>query len=796
MKALRRSASRVARNRSEGGFTFIELVITIVLLSLLTGAVSAAFVTAMNSSGSTTGLVQTSNDAQIIAAFLVRDAQGAGGVDPTSPAPAGDSSLGVSVSDAAGCGPGTGLLFRFKWRDWVTSTVSRLLVANYFYDPATDEVIRVTCTNGGPPTSSILGYHITSATPSCNPAAACPGIPDSVSLTISEPNNGASASSTVYTYTLRATVRPQGQAVPTGTTVSFPTLLALGGSCPTPGVTAAGNNTTVTVNGQTVINGADTGSCQLLSTQGGATFTSTPSAVFPPTGLLDPYLTMPSPNGPTGQPFDEAASCLNQSNPGTTTDGSGVVHYQPGVYQVSFGITKDSVFAPGVYFFCHGVPISGNAKVNAADVLFYFAQGALSISSANSVVTMSGLSSGPDQGFVIWMPRTNSTSTLNLSGNTTVNQFNGLIYVPNVDVTLSGSAGVQIGSIIARTITFTGGGNTHVGPYTPSIGAPNPTSGPPGTSVSISGSGFVANSPITVNVGSTAANITAGGTSNATGNVAVTFTVPAMSPGNYAVSVADGGGNTATSGTQFNVTAPTRLVFTSTPVSGTASATATLGPVTVQMQDATNNPVNAPAGGTVVTLTSTSTGTTRFSTTSGGAAVTSVTIPAGSSSASFFYGDTKAGTPTVTAASTGFTPGTQTETITPGAIAGIILTNITTAPNPALTQTGVIGTTLAYTSTPQPNNSGNVLTARIALADAFGNLVNAAAVQTLDFALTGSTGSTVSPAAGQNVLTINIGTSTTTASFTLTRVTGNNRNVTLTATLHGTTQKFTVTMSS
>ena len=96
--------------------------------------------------------------------------------------------------------------------------------------------------------------------------------------------------------------------------------------------------------------------------------------------------------------------------------------------------------------------------------------------------------------------------------------------------------------------------------------------------------------------------------------------------------------------------APSKLIFTTGPVSGSASNGATLGPITVQEQDPYGN-VAASGSPTTVNLTSTSSGAT-FAATSGGTAVTQVTIPGSTSTATFFYGDTKAGTPAITAAVT------------------------------------------------------------------------------------------------------------------------------------------------
>lgn len=106
--------------------------------------------------------------------------------------------------------------------------------------------------------------------------------------------------------------------------------------------------------------------------------------------------------------------------------------------------------------------------------------------------------------------------------------------------------------------------------------------------------------------------------------------------------------------TSFSVTAgtATQLVVTSpASVTGLASATASIGPITVERRDAYGNP--ATAGSTAVTLTADSGGTGHFAATAGGAGITSVNIPAGLPLASFYYGDTKAGSRPFTATGLG-----------------------------------------------------------------------------------------------------------------------------------------------
>jgi len=107
-------------------------------------------------------------------------------------------------------------------------------------------------------------------------------------------------------------------------------------------------------------------------------------------------------------------------------------------------------------------------------------------------------------------------------------------------------------------------------------------------------------------------------------------------------------------GIVFSAGAATQLVFTSTAV--TTAAGVASSSITVQRQDFFGN-ANSTDATRLVTLASTSSGTVTFTPAS------PLTIAGGSSSATFTYTDTKAGTPTITAAGSGLTSGTQQETI-------------------------------------------------------------------------------------------------------------------------------------
>ncbi|MBD1541841.1 hypothetical protein G9E11_06175 [Arthrobacter sp. IA7] len=200
----------------------------------------------------------------------------------------------------------------------------------------------------------------------------------------------------------------------------------------------------------------------------------------------------------------------------------------------------------------------------------------------------------------------------------------------------------------------------------------------PAVTVTVQSVGLVpvANVPVTLTLGNNAGAGTLSGTVTASTNLLGVATFSNLSidkAGSGYTLTASSPGLTTVSSAAFNVTpaAAKTLQITTVPVSGAASATANLGPITVQRVDAYGNLVTA--GNLAVGLSSSAAGTGTFAATAGGPAVTAVTIPNGSSAASFHYGDTKAGTPTLTASSTGLTGASQAATITAGAATKLVV---------------------------------------------------------------------------------------------------------------------------
>jgi hypothetical protein len=132
------------------------------------------------------------------------------------------------------------------------------------------------------------------------------------------------------------------------------------------------------------------------------------------------------------------------------------------------------------------------------------------------------------------------------------------------------------------------------------------------------------------------------------------------------------------------------LVFTTPAVSGAASSTPNLGPITIERQDGAGNPLTT--GTVTVTGSSSPSAGATFGGTQFGTPVTpTVTFNPGTSSATFYYGQTATGPSSITVTGAGYVTATQTETITaaPAGLAMVLATGSSGTPNLAC---GSIGT--------------------------------------------------------------------------------------------------------
>lgn len=136
--------------------------------------------------------------------------------------------------------------------------------------------------------------------------------------------------------------------------------------------------------------------------------------------------------------------------------------------------------------------------------------------------------------------------------------------------------------------------------------------------------------------------------SDASGDISVQYTAGTAPPGGGTdtLAVSDAAADPTLEGS--DTYAYPQLTFISPGMTGQATSpvSATLGPIEIELE-AAGSPVRTAAP-IAVELTSSST-TGVFAATRGGAPITSLTIPIGGSSASFYYGDSATGTPTLTA---------------------------------------------------------------------------------------------------------------------------------------------------
>ncbi len=134
--------------------------------------------------------------------------------------------------------------------------------------------------------------------------------------------------------------------------------------------------------------------------------------------------------------------------------------------------------------------------------------------------------------------------------------------------------------------------------------------------------------------------------------------------GSYTLCVNAANGVTPAATQKFTLSvADQTLVFSSPPVAGSASGEPNLGPITVRRQTAAGAPITA--GALAVNLSSSPAAGTAFGSAQFTAShAATITIPAGESSASFWFGSVTPGSPIVTVAATGAVSASQLELIT------------------------------------------------------------------------------------------------------------------------------------
>jgi hypothetical protein len=185
-----------------------------------------------------------------------------------------------------------------------------------------------------------------------------------------------------------------------------------------------------------------------------------------------------------------------------------------------------------------------------------------------------------------------------------------------------------------------------------------------------------------------------------------------------------------------------------------AGTSANVGPFQLSVQDQYGNAITNGSGSPVtLLLSSTSGGSTVFTTTSGGSATTAVTIAANASTSStFYYADTKAGTPTINASVT------------------FNGSNISTSTSGFTINAGTKSKLVVTTQPPSSMTAGGSASFTVQIQDQYGNVVTSAS-DTIGVTLSSNSfagGSTTSVSANSGVANFTNLIITKTGSYTIT----------------------------
>jgi uncharacterized repeat protein (TIGR01451 family) len=166
---------------------------------------------------------------------------------------------------------------------------------------------------------------------------------------------------------------------------------------------------------------------------------------------------------------DPLSGLSQPSLPGTTstiaTINNRSMTLSPGAYIDALTITGNSnvTLLPGLYYFEHGLTVSGNADLTGTGVTLYNAAGAINLA-GNAILTISAPTTGTYAGIALFQNRADSNAIV-ANSNATL-KLTGELYSPDATLNLSGNAVATItgngsaiaGAAIIRDLTMSGNG--------------------------------------------------------------------------------------------------------------------------------------------------------------------------------------------------------------------------------------------------------------------------------------------------------------------------------------------------
>jgi type II secretory pathway pseudopilin PulG len=449
------------RERSEEGFTLIELVVVTLILPVIVGALSIALISVFSLQSGVSNRISDSADAQTVSNSFVNDVQSAQLLTTksasTSPSPCGSSSQILGLQWGVG-------------QTGVTQTevsyveVSNTLVRNVCQGgnsttPVQTSVVSydLPSTTSCPPTSA--GGQCTTVTPRAPATAAAagwaptPGIAG-VALAILEPKSG-------YTYTLDGVPRdwsPANGGLPGGGQPLFPLELLGGtGTCANTAVLSLSGGSTINVGGGSGPLGVISPCPNSIQVSGGSNLNgSSVVTANPALNSVDVVVNSGStgPSGTAAETYQSTvsnplASLVAPTDPTTALSGSCsvLVAFQsytcsPGNYSslsVSGGFTGGASIAlgSGTYVFTSPVSIANNNSVTFGSGTYWF-EGGLSIGGGITANFGTGT-------YIFGTPSTGTGNALTVAGGTTVNGSAGVVfYIEGGSVDMTGGGVISL----------------------------------------------------------------------------------------------------------------------------------------------------------------------------------------------------------------------------------------------------------------------------------------------------------------------------------------------------------------
>lgn len=180
--------------RDDGGFTLVELVITVLILGVITLPLGNFVLAYFQNVTDTQSRLSDSHDIQIATAYFSQDVANTGLHDSTQPY-GSMTSVWTSASaslPASYCGQGTGsIVLLLKWDAWTATTVGGLptatnLPSSAAYVIESGALHRVYCASGSSVSSdATLVHNLQTATVQCASPATCDGATPPKTITLS-----------------------------------------------------------------------------------------------------------------------------------------------------------------------------------------------------------------------------------------------------------------------------------------------------------------------------------------------------------------------------------------------------------------------------------------------------------------------------------------------------------------------------------------------------------------------------------------------------------------------------------